>query len=84
MGAGGRMGPDTGRPVKGSLRFRRPPSSASHALGTFPLGGGRLSGDRKGRLYENTKACPVNAVGADDLGGPRAHTVRSYGSNGLP
>ena len=24
------------------------------------------------RPYENTKACPVNDVGADDLGGPRA------------
>ena len=28
--------------------------------------------------YENTKACPVNAVGADGLGDPRAHTVRPY------
>ena len=24
------------------------------------------------RPYENTKTCPVNDVGADDLGGPRA------------
>ena len=27
---------------------------------------------------EHTKDCPGNAVGADDLGGPRAHTVRPY------
>ena len=27
---------------------------------------------------EHTKDCPRNAVGADDLGGPRAHTVRPY------
>ena len=36
---------------RGSLRFQSPPSSASHALGTFPLLGGRLSGGRKGRPY---------------------------------
>ncbi len=27
---------------------------------------------------KNTETGPVNAVGADDLGGPRAHTVRPY------
>ena len=39
------------RPAKGPLRFQSPPSSASHALGTFPLVGGRLAGGRKGRPY---------------------------------
>ena len=39
------------RPAKGPLRFQSPPSSASHALGTFPLIGGRLAGGRKGRPY---------------------------------
>ena len=34
----------------GALRFRSPPSSAPFG-GTFPLEGGRLSGDRKGRPY---------------------------------
>ena len=48
-------GTDTGRPVEGSLRFQSPPSSASHALGTFPLEGGRLSGGCKGRPYVSNK-----------------------------
>ena len=30
---------------------------------------------------EHTEGYPVNAVGADDLGGPRAHSVRPYGEN---
>ena len=30
------------------------------------------------RPYEHTGSCPVNAVGAGDLGGPRAHNVRPY------
>ena len=34
----------------GALRFRNLPSSAPFG-GTFPLEGGRLSGDRKGRPY---------------------------------
>ena len=28
---------------------------------------------------EHTEDDPVNVVGADDLGGPRAHSVRPYG-----
>ena len=39
------------RPAEGPLRLQSPPSSASHALGTFPLIGGRLAGGRKGRPY---------------------------------
>ena len=33
------------------------------------------------RPYEHTGSCPVNAVGAGDLGGPRAHNVRPNGGN---
>ena len=53
------------------------------SIGIFVVWVGRPGGPVC-RPYENTKACPVNAVVADDLGGPRAHTVRPYGSNGLP
>ena len=53
------------------------------ALGTFPLEGGRLSGGRKGRPCEMWESSGF-AVGADDPGGPRAHTVRPYGKNELP
>ena len=53
------------------------------SIGIFVVWVGRPGGPVC-RPYENTKACPVNAVGADDLGGPRAHSVRPYGSNGLP
>ena len=45
-------------------------------LGPFP--GGPVC-----RPYEMRESSSL-AVGADDLGGPRAHTMRSYGSNGLP
>ena len=47
------------------------------SIGIFVVWVGRPGGPVC-RPYENTKACPVNAVGADDLGGPRAHTVRPY------
>ena len=63
------------------------------ALGTFPLRGGRLAGGQRpllqrgrnllGRAGEGTRPCEMGessgfAVGADDLGGPRAHSVRPY------
>ena len=60
-----RRGRTLAGPREGLLPFRPPPSSASHTLGTFPLGGGRL-----GRLIAaptaNTEAVP-HFVGA----GPR-------------
>ena len=47
------------------------------SIGIFVVWVGRPGGPVC-RPYENTKTSPVNAVGADDLGGPRAHTVRPY------
>ena len=67
------------RPLRGRLSL--PPL----AFGHFPLTGGRLTDDRKSRPYKNTKACPVNAVGA----GPRparrlTDCVPNYGGGGKP
>ena len=42
----------------------------------WPLAEGTAGEDT--RPYEHTGSCPVNAVGAGDLGGPRAHNVRPY------
>ena len=45
----------------------------------WPWRRGRAGEDT--RPYEHTGSCPVNAVGAGDLGGPRAHNVRPNGGN---
>ena len=52
------------------------------ALGTFPLRGGRRAA-QVCRPYEMRESSGL-AVGADDPGGPRAHTVRPYRRNELP
>ena len=56
------------------LPFLKAPLSAA---GLKSCGGKRRAGEDT-RPYKNAETCPVNAVGADDLGGPRAHTVRPY------
>ena len=54
------------------LAFGQPPTPFG-----LPLKGKARAGEDT-RPYGTYKRLPGNAVGADDLGGPRAHTVRPY------
>ena len=63
------------------VRSGEAPSSGPFGA-TFPLRGGRRAA-QVCRPYELRESSGL-AVGADDPGGPRAHTVRPYRRNELP
>ena len=63
------------------VRSGEAPSSGPFGA-TFPLRGGRRAA-QVCRPYERWESSGL-AVGADDPGGPRAHTVRPYRRNELP